>query len=61
MRFLANLFLLASIVSLVLAFVVRLFVPNGIVGFGTYSFFAFSLFSLLFVIAISLMKQAFRD
>jgi hypothetical protein len=61
MRFLANIFLLAAIVGVVLAFVVRLFIPGGILGFGAYSFFSLSLISLLFVIAISLMKQAFRD
>jgi len=61
MKFLANLFLLVAIINIVLAFVVRLFIPDGIASFGTYSFFAFSLFSLLFVVAISLMKQAFRD
>ncbi|MBN1882874.1 MAG: hypothetical protein JW885_11920 [Deltaproteobacteria bacterium] len=61
MKLLANLFLLAAIVSLVLAFVVRLFIPTGIVSFGPYSFFALSLVSLLFVIAISQMKRAFRD
>jgi len=61
MKFLANLFLLAAIVSLVMAFVVRIFIPAGIFGFGVYSFFSFSLLGLLFVIAISLMKQAFWD
>jgi len=61
MKFLANLFLLAAVVSLVLAVVVRVFVPGGIVGFGTYSFFSLSLVCLLFVIAISLMKRAFWD
>jgi len=61
MRFLANLFLLAAIVSLVLAFVIRLFIHGGILGFGVYSLYSFSFISLLFVIAISLMTQAFRD
>jgi hypothetical protein len=61
MKFIANLFLLAAIVGLVLAVVVRVFVPGGIAGFGAYSFFSFSILSLLFVIAISLMKRAFWD
>jgi FtsH-binding integral membrane protein len=61
MKFFANLFLLAAIVSLVMAFVIRLFIPEGILSLGPNSFFGLSLFCLLVVIAISQIKQAFKD
>ena len=51
MKFLAGLFLIASIVSLVLSIIVRLFIHSqaGILGFGVYSFFSFSMAWTIFV------------
>lgn len=60
MKCLANIFLIASFVSLVLALIVRLFIPDGIIGLGSYSFFTFSFLALFFVIAISLIEMAFK-
>jgi hypothetical protein len=61
MRLLSFLFLLASLVGLCLCIVTRVMYPEGIYGIGLNSFYAFTLLSLLFVIAISLMRSARKE